>query len=250
MPATTVNAQDTALGFDRRTLRGEVLVVLALSLLASAVSAIITLFEQPIAGVTVRVGNQSPMFARQVAGFVFGLAPVYLVVHLVRRTREGTASIGLALDRPREDLLRGAALFALVGAAGVGVYLASVELGVNRFVVPVPPQGRWWSHIALVMNATEAALVEEVLAAYLITRLRQLAWTPLSAIGGVALLRGAYHLYQGWGSFAGNVAMGALFGLVFVRTRRAWPLVVAHLLLDVGAGVGYLLFRGDLPGLV
>ncbi|GBC86642.1 hypothetical protein HRbin12_00640 [bacterium HR12] len=44
--------------------------------------------------------------------------------------------------------------------------------------------------------------------------------------------------------------MGLFFGALFVRTRRAWPLVVAHVLLDVGAGVGYLLFRGRLPGLV
>jgi hypothetical protein len=35
---------------------------------------------------------------------------------------------------------------------------------------------------------------------------------------------------------------------VFVRTRRTRPLVVAHLLLDVGAGVGYLLFKDHLPG--
>jgi hypothetical protein len=44
--------------------------------------------------------------------------------------------------------------------------------------------------------------------------------------------------------------MGVLFGSVFVRTKRAWPLVVAHTLLDVGAGVGYILFRKHLPGFV
>jgi membrane protease YdiL (CAAX protease family) len=42
--------------------------------------------------------------------------------------------------------------------------------------------------------------------------------------------------------------MGTLFGVVFVRTRRLWPIVIAHFLLDVGAGVGYLLFREHLPG--
>jgi hypothetical protein len=35
---------------------------------------------------------------------------------------------------------------------------------------------------------------------------------------------------------------------MFTRTRRAWPFVVAHFLLDVGAGVGFLLFRKHLPG--
>jgi len=43
-------------------------------------------------------------------------------------------------------------------------------------------------------------------------------------------------------------ALGLFFGVAFVRTRRTWPLVIAHFLLDVGAGVGYLLFREHLPG--
>jgi membrane protease YdiL (CAAX protease family) len=99
------------------------------------------------------------------------------------------------------------------------------------------------------MVALESALVEEVIVVgYLTTRLQQLGLTAAAAVGASALLRGTYHLYQGWGGFAGNVALGLFFGAVFVRTRRTWPLVIAHFLLDVGAGVGYLLFREHLPG--
>jgi membrane protease YdiL (CAAX protease family) len=101
----------------------------------------------------------------------------------------------------------------------------------------------------LFVNAIQAALLEEVVVvAYLVTRLRQLGMTQLAAVGVSALLRGTYHLYQGWGGFLGNVAMGVLFGLVFLRTRRAWPIVIAHLLLDVAAGIGYIAFREHLPG--
>ncbi len=234
---------------DRGLLREEVVVVLMLSLLASAVFAIIDLLSGPIAGVYVAAGNQSNEFAKQVAGFVFGLGPVYLVLHLVRRTGQGPRGIGLDVDRPVEDLVRGATLFALVGAAGIGVYLASVALGVNRFVVPVPPLGHWWTIPALLLNSAEAALKEEVVVvAYLVTRLRQLGWSDRRAIGASALLRGSYHLYQGIGGFAGNLAMGVLFAWLFTKTRRAWPFVVAHFLLDVGAGVGFILFRRHLPG--
>ncbi|HEX9122850.1 MAG TPA: CPBP family intramembrane glutamic endopeptidase [Actinomycetota bacterium] len=230
-----------------RAMREEVLVVLSLSLLASAVYAIISLTSAPVKGITVAVVPAVP-FPTQLANFVFGLAPVWLVVYLVRRNGEGTAAIGLATDRLREDVARGAALFVVVSAAGIGVYLGAVALGVNRFVVPVPP-GHWWTVPVLFMSAIQAAMVEEVIVAgYLITRLQQLRLTPVAAIGASALLRGTYHLYQGWGGFAGNFAMGLLFGFVFVRTRRAWPLVVAHLLLDLGAGAGYLLFRSHLPG--
>ena len=180
---------------------------------------------------------------------IFGVAPVWLVTYLVRRDGEGLQGIGLRGDRLREDLVRGGLLFAVVGIGGIGVYLASVELGVNRFVVPVPPLGHWWTVPILFLNATEAALLEEVVVvAYLVTRLRQLGLTEVAAVGSSALLRGTYHLYQGWGGFFGNLAMGLLFALFFVRTRRAWPIVIAHLLLDVGAGLGFILFREHLPG--
>lgn len=233
----------------RRTLAEETLVVLSLSLLASAVFAILTLFEFPVEGARVASVSQSTMLARQVLGSLFGLAPVWLVVYLVRRSGEGIRALGLRADRVRDDVLHGMALFAVVGLAGIGVYLAAVELGVNRFVVPVPPLGHWWTVPVLVLNAIEAALLEElVVVAYLVTRLRQLGLTESASVGASALLRGTYHLYQGWGGFLGNLAMGALFGTVFSRTRRVWPIVVAHLLLDVGAGLGYILFRQHLPG--
>lgn len=232
-----------------KVLAEETLVVLALSVLASSVFAIMTLFERPISGIRVASVSQDPLLARQLFGILFGLAPVWLVSHLVRRSGEGAVGIGLAVDRPREDVLRGLALFAVVAVGGIGVYLASVAVGVNRFVVPVPPLGHWWTTPVLVLRAAEAALLEEiVVVGYLVTRLRQLGLTELAAGGSSALLRGSYHLYQGVGGFTGNLVMGALFAFVFARTRRVWPLVIAHFLLDVGAGTGFILFREHLPG--
>jgi membrane protease YdiL (CAAX protease family) len=233
----------------RRLLIEEVLVVLSLSLLASAVFAVIDLLSGPLKGGYVASVNQSTQVARQVASFVFGLAPAWLVVYLVRRSGEGVGAIGLDVREPKRDVVLGLELFAVVAVGGLAIYLGSVALGVNRFVVPVPPLGHWWTVPVLVLNAVEAGLLEEVIvAAYLITRLRQLDLSPAAAIGISALLRGSYHLYQGWGGFLGNLAMGVLFGIVFVRTRRAWPLVIAHVLLDVAAGVGFILFRDRLPG--
>jgi len=52
--------------------------------------------------------------------------------------------------------------------------------------------------------------------------------TPtVSFDAGPAVLRGSYHLYQGFGGFLGNAAMGVVFAVVFRRTRRLWPLVIA-----------------------
>jgi membrane protease YdiL (CAAX protease family) len=234
---------------DRRTLTEEVLVVLSLSLLASAVYAVLDLLSAPLRGTYVAAGNQSNEFLKQVLGFVFGIAPVYLVLHLVRRDGEGVGAVGLEPDRPRQDLGRGVILFLIIATVGIGIYLGAVALGVNRFVVPVPPLGHWWTVPALLLNAATAALLEEtIVLGYLVTRLEQLRWTPIAAVTGAALLRGSYHLYQGWGGFVGNLLMGLFFGFLFIRWRRTWPFIVAHFLLDVGAGVGFLLFRDRLPG--
>ena len=224
--------------------------MLALSLLASAVYAILSLVEAPLRGVTVAAANQDPRILRQVLAVVFGLAPVFLVWHLTRRTGEGPGGIGLTLDRHRRDVAEGAVLFAIVGVAGVAIYAVAVSLGLNRFVVPLPPEGHWWTIPALLLNAAEAALLEEVIVlGYLVTRLEQMGASARGAVIASALLRGTYHLYQGWGGFAGNLAMGLFFGALFVRRRRTWPFVVAHFLLDVGAGLAYLALRDDFPSL-
>jgi membrane protease YdiL (CAAX protease family) len=241
--------QDWVAPLPKRALGEEILIVLSLSLLASAVYSILTLFEAPISGVRVVSVSQSTDVLRQFLGVAFGLAPVWLVTYLVRRTGEGVGSIGLRFDRPGDDVRSGLVLFAIVAIGGIVVYLAAVALHVNRFVIPVPPLGHWWTYPVLGSRALEAGLLEEiVVVGYLVTRLRQIGFSEIAAVGASALLRGSYHLYQGWGGFLGNVAMGVLFAFVFSRTRRTWPLVIAHTLLDIGAGVGFILFRSHLPG--
>ena len=246
---TTMQPPTAPAGLDRRTLYEEILIVLSLSLLASAAYAIISLLSAPLKGGYVASANQTNVLARQLVAIAFSLAPVWLVVHLLRRSGEGVGAIGLTWDQPARDIKRGLAFFAVVGLGGSAFYFGAVALGVNRFVVPVPPLGHWWTVPILVLNAAQAALLEEVIVlGYLITRLRQLAWSPFAAVAASALLRGSYHLYQGWGGFAGNLAMGVLFGVAFLRLRRTWPFVIAHFLLDVSAGIGFILFRKHLPG--
>jgi membrane protease YdiL (CAAX protease family) len=230
------------------TLREELLVVLSLSLLASAAYAILSLLSAPLKGATVAVYPQGASLATQLLDIAFGLAPVWLVLYLVRRNGEGPEGIGLSFDRPLADAAGGAVLVLVVGTVGIAIYLGSVALGVNRYVIPVP-LGHWWTVPVLFLGAAQAALLEEIIVVgYLITRLRQIGWSPVATLAASALLRGSYHLYQGWGGFLGNLALGLFFGWNFLRRRRTWPLVVAHFLLDVGAGLGYLAFRSHLPG--
>lgn len=230
-----------------RTLREELLIVLSLSLLASAAFAIVSLLSGPVKGATVAVYPQVGLVT-QLLDIAFGLAPVWLVVYLVRRSGEGVQGIGLALDRPLGDVGAGIVLAIVVGVVGVLIYLGAVALGVNRYVIPVP-LGHWWTVPVLILGAAQTALLEEVIVVgYLITRLRQIGWSPVAALAASAALRASYHLYQGWGGFLGNLLLCLFFGWNFLRRKRTWPLVVAHFLVDVGAGLGYLAFRSHLPG--
>ena len=68
-----------------------------------------------------------------------------------------------------------------------------------------------------------------------------LAWNAAAIIALSAVIRGSYHLYQGIGGFVGNLIMGVIFGLIYLRWKRVGPLVVAHTLLDIAAFVGYAL---------
>jgi membrane protease YdiL (CAAX protease family) len=104
----------------------------------------------------------------------------------------------------------------------------------------------------VILGSARSALLEEVIVgSYLLHRLDQLGWRPNRALLASSLLRGSYHLYQGFGGFIGNFALGLLFGRVYQRRGRVMPLVVAHFLLDLVAGLGWMALRGRvswLPG--
>ena len=202
-------------------------------------------------------GVEAPLFADvglvyQLLNIGFSLVPVLLAVHFLGRSGESAASIGLDTGQPWADLRRAVGLAALVGAVGLGIYVLAVELGVNRSVVPVPPTGHWWTVPVLLLAAARSGLLEEVIVCgYLLRRLDQLGWSRARALGASALLRGAYHLYQGFGGFFGNLALGLFFGRLYQLRGRTTPLVIAHFLIDASAGLGYLALRGHvwwLPG--
>ena len=74
---------------------------------------------------------------------------------------------------------------------------------------------------------------------YLYARLGDLGWGRWQMILSTALLRGSYHLYQGFGAFIGNAVMGVVFGWIYTKWGRLLPLVITHALLDAVVFVGY-----------
>jgi membrane protease YdiL (CAAX protease family) len=233
-----------------------VLLVLGVSIGASAVYAALSLLRrllapaplsQSQATLNTSYAPDQPWLdlAFQVVGVGLGVVPALLALHLLARDGVPARAVGVDLRRPTGDLARGALLAAVVGVPGLLLYLAAYRLGVSATIVPSALPEVWWRVPVLVLSAAMNATLEEVvIVGYLLTRLRQLGWRARWAVGAAALLRGAYHLYQGLGGFLGNAAMGVLFGAFFLRTRRLMPLIVAHTLLDVVAFVGYTALSG------
>ncbi|MCG8920894.1 CPBP family intramembrane metalloprotease [Lentzea sp. CC55] len=171
-------------------------------------------------------------------------------LYLLWRTGIKLKVIGLDGTRKLADSLGALGLAAIIGIPGLAFYFAAWTLGLNLAVQPSTLDNQWWMNVALVLAAAGNAWAEEVLVVgYLITRLRQLGWRQYTALVAAAVLRGSYHLYQGFGGFVGNLVMGLVFGYYWQRTKRLWPLVIAHTILDVVAFVGYAMLRGKVSWL-
>lgn len=238
----------------------EVLLVLGFSLGRSAVYSILSIIEKttrdvPLNQQTTTINSSVTPdrswldLAYQVAGIGFPLVAVAVALYLLRLSGD-RGVIGYDLRRPGSDLLRGLGAAALIGIPGLAFYLAARELGINTTVSPANLAEQWWTVPVLAGYAVMNGVLEEVvMLAFLLRRFEQLRWTPWLAIGVSAVIRGAYHLYQGFGGFLGNIVMGLVFGHLHRRWGRVMPLVVAHTILDLVSFIGYALLAPHLPWL-
>lgn len=236
---------------ERPRLWWEVAIVLGLSLGQSGVYSIVTIIDRstqstPLANQTAQVNpSQSSRevfdFLYQFLGNAFPLFAVALVIFLLWQPRRtGFRRIGFDLSRPGRDLGGGLLLFLVIGVPGILFYALGRVLGLTVQVQASPLDTHWWTVPILIFAALRAGLQEEVIVVgYLFTRLRQLGWSKWWIIVAAALLRGSYHLYQGFGPFVGNAIMGVVFGWCYTRWGRVMPLVVAHVIIDIVSFVGY-----------
>ncbi len=235
-----------------KSLWPEILIVLGLSLGQSAVYAIVSLIDKlsrgPLGSQTTTLNNslsnrQYFDLTYQLMDIMFALVPVALVFYLFHLAgRNGFRQLGFDLRRPGRDSWQGVGLFALIGVGTLGVYALGRALGVTTAIVPEALEPYWWTIPVLLLSAIRHGILEEtIMIGYLFDRLRQLGWGTWSIILTSAVVRGSYHLYQGFGPFLGNAIMGVIFGWIYTRTGRVMPLVIAHALLDTAGFVGYSL---------
>jgi membrane protease YdiL (CAAX protease family) len=236
----------------RRLLRAEVLIVLALSYGMAGLYALVDLLRgylvvhQPLsqqaAVVAAPAAPQAWLdISYQALDIASTLAPVFLVAYLLLRSGESMATIGVDDSRPAEDTRWGLGLAAIVGGVGLGLLYAAKALGINRDVIVGAGANRWWDIVLLVAQAAKTAIGEEVIVCgYLLHRFRQLGWGDGRSLVVSSLVRGSYHLYQGFGGFGGNFILGLFFGRIFQKRGRVVPFIIAHFIIDAIAFVGYV----------
>lgn len=233
----------------------EITIVLLVTFGLSALSSVLSLAEslatpggladQAVALNTSRADNQLIDVARQLLGVLRLAAWGALGLYLLWRSGVGPKAIGFGRPTSRPDATHGIGLAALIGIPGLGLYLIAHAVGANLTVAPSTIEEHWWRLPALLLWSAANSGAEEILVvAYLITRLRKLGWSENSSLLASALLRGSYHLYQGFGGGIGNVVMGLVFGRYWQKTGRLWPLVIAHWLIDAVSFVGYAFLKG------
>jgi membrane protease YdiL (CAAX protease family) len=177
----------------------------------------------------------------QLVSILEGILPAFLALFLLLRS-PGGRGLGIGFDRLGvREIAQGAGFAGLIGIPGLVLVYAARQLGLNAEIVVTDFPDVWYRLPTLIIEAFQQGFAEEVIvAAYMLTRLGQLGWSNSRALAAASVLRGSYHLYQGYGGFIGNAVMGLIFGWWFQRTRRVWPLVIAHFVIDAVSFVGYV----------
>ena len=159
--------------------------------------------------------------------------PVLVIGFLLARNREGWPGIGLTRFRPGDlgmGLLLWVASFVLV------LVLAQRFQFLGQREVDFLPEGPplWFRAIQAVLLAVTAGVTEEIVVrGYAQTRLEQLR-APMAVI--LLLPTGLWavlHVYQGVGAALTIFGLGLMYAWYFQRTRRLWPLILAHILFDL-----------------
>lgn len=250
-----------------RLLRIEIVLVLAVSVGYSAARSTVSFiqtqvrygtFRNTTAALNTSAAPDRHWFdlAYQLLSYARGLAFAGLALYLLARTPAAAAAItraharggfGIGVDfaRVRRDCLHALALATIVGLPGLGLYFAARGLGLNATIATSGLPDVWWRYPALVISAFQNGALEEIVwIGFLLTRFRQIGWSMERAVLVSAVIRGMYHAYQGYGGLIGNMAMGVIYSVYYVRYRRVMPLIVAHGIQDTVVFVGYAALSG------
>jgi uncharacterized protein len=100
------------------------------------------------------------------------------------------------------------------------------------------------SWVVVIVSMVVNAFMEELICMGYIFNQLAARWGPKAALGITVFLRAACHTYQDPVHLAGIVMLFTVFGVAYWYTRKLWPLVFAHMLLDIGSVSAIKLLAG------
>lgn len=163
-----------------------------------------------------------------------------LVWHIARLNGEGVGDFSEPIAR--RDVFRAFglafagyvaywAVFSTLHAAAPGFFSASERpQAVKLFQVPLSAGYLAW----MVVNPH---FEEITIRGFLQTRLRQAGFGATAIVLMSSLIQGAYHIYQGIPSAMALTASFCFWAAYYQKTRRLWPIVGAHWIMDLFAGL-------------
>jgi membrane protease YdiL (CAAX protease family) len=160
-------------------------------------------------------------------------SPILVIGYLLARNREGWSGIGLTRLRPG-DIGMGAILW--VASFVVVLVLAWLFQYFGQREVDFLPEDLplWFRALQAVLIAVTAGVTEEIVVrGYAQTRLEQLRASTAAILLLPTALWAALHVYQGLGAALTIFGLGLMYAWYFQRTRRLWPLILAHVLFDM-----------------
>lgn len=189
-------------------------------------------------GALLRNLNQGALIFLLIATILFQWA--IFLINYVSTFFEGTGLAGVGLGRIRlVDFAWGGAFFlaAWTLLTGLAWLLAQVGLampGEIGLLIPTDPFGKL---VWVVVSFTAGFCEEIAFRGYVMTRIRLLGrcknWVIPIIVSAVAF--GICHAYQGLPGFIVITVYGVLFSLLYIRTGRLWPCIIAHFFQDFGA---------------
>ncbi len=119
----------------------------------------------------------------------------------------------------------------LWGVQHLAGWMLPIDMDAAQARYPTPAAGLHM-HLVFLASTVNGIFEEVFVAGYIITALAPVRgmWTGINVSTGVRLL---YHLYQGPLGILSVVPVGLLFGYVYARSRQLWPLILAHIVIDI-----------------
>ena len=189
-----------------------------------------------------RMLSVSPIFMVYLPTMVIQWLVFLLVWAATYRERTGLSGVGF--KRIRLIDIAWALAFLLV--SNILLTLLSLLLAVMGLEIPgelglilpkTPIEKILWVFLSLTAGICE----ETAFRGYLITRIRIFGETKSWIIPVIiaSLAFGSGHTYQGAGGFILISTYGAMFAVLFLRTKSLWPCVIAHFLQNFVSGMFY-----------